>query len=401
MTVDAHSSRRCDSDRKVQAWGCQSTAGGRNVTGSSIYSTTDSTFHSNFANKDALQSNTFTTKFSVTQTVVCDSPQGPVLSAVHRNSGKKVAVTLVALEKDNLKLEEQLARLRHQLEAQCKCSEHANIAQPIAAYLSSRHMRIVTEALEGGSLKGRLAKTKEPLDESAVIIVIAQVLQAVEHLHDKGVAHRGLTLESILYQTSGSNKVKLADFSQCTEWTEGMPPMARPCGSLQYAAPEVMTGAYGREIDLWCVGVIAHALLTKEFPRWKTASDRFLALSARMRDRSEGAQDFVKALLSTDPASRLTASGALRHRWVTEVGRPLPQVELHEASQASPAKGPSTKASRAQVERVRKAQGAPPFLQRIRSAVSTRLSVLVSGVIKKKAASRVSAEMHNVVPAQP
>jgi serine/threonine protein kinase len=43
--------------------------------------------------------------------------------------------------------------------------------------------------------------------------------------------------------------------------------MMRSCGTLEYAAPEILlkTG-YGREVDAWSAGVVLYALLSARLP---------------------------------------------------------------------------------------------------------------------------------------
>lgn len=92
-----------------------------------------------------------------------------------------------------------------------------------------------------------------------------QLLESVAYLHDLGIVHRDLKPENILCGDD-AEEVKIADFglSKMISPTEKM---MDPCGSLSYIAPEVlaMTG-YGKEVDLWSVGVILVLLVCGQLP---------------------------------------------------------------------------------------------------------------------------------------
>ena len=95
--------------------------------------------------------------------------------------------------------------------------------------------------------------------------MIRPLLESVAYLHDLGIVHRDLKPENIL---CGENleDLKIADFglSKMILPTEKMD---SACGTLSYVAPEVLTlQGYGREADLWSVGVIMFLLLCGKLP---------------------------------------------------------------------------------------------------------------------------------------
>jgi len=152
--------------------------------------------------------------------------------------------------------------------------------------------------------------------------VIRQVLQAVDRMHRQGLVHRDIKLENIVYESRDRERVKLIDFGFCTVWEEHMPPMSRYCGTERYMAPEVHEMSYTSKVDLWCLGVAAHQLLTGEM--FCSRSDRTPTFSKRFEGLSTEAKNFVAALLSVDPASRMSASQALRHCWMHDAQRQAP-----------------------------------------------------------------------------
>jgi len=58
----------------------------------------------------------------------------------------------------------------------------------------------------------------------------------------------------------------VADFG-LSKFTAPEESMNLPCGTLAYVAPEVLQmSGYGREVDLWSVGVIMYVLLRGRLP---------------------------------------------------------------------------------------------------------------------------------------
>jgi serine/threonine protein kinase len=193
---------------------------------------------------------------------------------------------------------------------------HPNIAKLQAVYNNKRRVRMVIEHLEGGDLFDHLA-FRGSFGDLETALIVKQVLEAVEHLHDNGIVHRDIKLENIVYETAERDKVKLIDFGYSTFWEAGQQPMRRTCGTMTYLAPEVLKEAYTNKADLWCVGVAAHAMLTgKQITRRPDGSPVFSPEFSRC---SPGAQDFVTKLLRSDPRRRMSASEALKHRWLQEM----------------------------------------------------------------------------------
>jgi serine/threonine protein kinase len=133
-------------------------------------------------------------------------------------------------------------------------------------------------------------------------------------MHRQGLVHRDIKLENIVYESNDRDRVKLIDFGLCTAWEPKDGPMSRFCGTVSYLAPEVQKGSYTSKVDLWCVGAATYTLLTGELlcrnSSWGPIfSKRFGNLSAE-------AKNFITGLLVVDPKARMSASAALRHRWM-------------------------------------------------------------------------------------
>ena len=91
--------------------------------------------------------------------------------------------------------------------------------------------------------------------------LIRQVLSAVAYMHSMGVVHRDLKPENLLYHgPEEDSKIMISDFGLSKMEDSGI--MATACGTPGYVAPEVLAQKpYGKEVDVWSIGVISYILL--------------------------------------------------------------------------------------------------------------------------------------------
>lgn len=105
--------------------------------------------------------------------------------------------------------------------------------------------------------------------EALMMPLVAQVLSAVQRLHEHGIAHRDLSLENILLTRTdaGGLEVKLIDF--------GMGGAERMClggradiGKPSYQAPEMhLGGRYDAFLaDAFALGVVIFTMAAREYP---------------------------------------------------------------------------------------------------------------------------------------
>ena len=91
------------------------------------------------------------------------------------------------------------------------------------------------------------------------VTAVGQILDGLNHLHAKGVAHRDLKSENLLVEKIPFFKVVITDFGLSKVVTDTT--LLRTfCGTLKYLAPEVFPGisdGYRPSMDIWALGVIA------------------------------------------------------------------------------------------------------------------------------------------------
>jgi len=215
---------------------------------------------------------------------------------------------------------------------------HSNIMQMVDVDVmqESNCIRIVTELCEGGELYNRIVQ-KQHYAEAEGKILISNLLEAVAYIHSKGIMHRDLKPENILLVSKDSDtEIKISDFGlakMSKDFPNRLPRSHSICGSDFYLAPEVVKQEeYGREIDIWAVGVITYSLLSGSLPffhgvlhkLYRQIMERDLCFpEAQWSLVSKGAQDFILRLLQLRAGDRLTGEQALNHPWLRDTTSPM------------------------------------------------------------------------------
>lgn len=123
------------------------------------------------------------------------------------------------------------------------------------------------ELLSGGDLFNYLEKRQFNLSESRAKTLAHQMATALYYLHSFGVAHRDLKPENILMSdNSDTAECKIVDFG-LSKIIGPSQTSLDPFGTLSYVAPEVLLQKpYGKEIDVWSLGVITYLMIARVLP---------------------------------------------------------------------------------------------------------------------------------------
>ena len=106
-----------------------------------------------------------------------------------------------------------------------------------------------------------LIDTKYKFSELEVKVIIKQLFEALNYLHDKNVVHRDVKTSNILI--THDHQVKLADFglARCIESLDGRDQksdLSNNVITLWYRPPELLLGSikYSATVDIWSAGCV-------------------------------------------------------------------------------------------------------------------------------------------------
>jgi len=248
-------------------------------------------------------------------------------AVVYAGKSKKTdeAVAIKVIEKTCVDTSE-LQSLVREIDIMKKV-DHPNVLKLIDIFESDTRVTLVTELVTGGELFYKIVE-RGSYSEADAAGIVRQLVTGVEYLHSKGIAHRDLKPENLLC-SDGEGKdmvIKIADFGLSKMFSAGEV-LKTSCGTPDYAAPEVLQtdGTYSNAVDMWSVGVITYVLLCG-YPPFYAKEQRELftqILNAEYEfpeedwsQISEDAKDFIRHLLVVDPNERMTASQALKDKWL-------------------------------------------------------------------------------------
>lgn len=183
------------------------------------------------------------------------------------------------------------------------------------------------ELFSGGDLFDFVYAYAPGIPEVSVREMSSRVLFALNHMHELGWVHRDVKLENVfLSGLDDCPDTFLGDlgFAACLP-ASGF--FSQALGTETYAAPELLQRReYGPPVDMWAFGVMIYAMFTHAMPFGEYDKDKaryvFNAYNGNWNRAlmtrvgcSDDAIDLVDKLLKVNPEERLTAKGALEHRF--------------------------------------------------------------------------------------
>jgi YVTN family beta-propeller protein len=199
--------------------------------------------------------------------------------------------------------EDEAFRERFLVESELAASlDHPGIVPIYAAGEADDRLFIAMRYVEGRDLKERLRD--RPLAAERTVEVCAQVADALDFAHERGLVHRDVKPSNVLLD--GRGHVYLADFGLTKRLAEPRSVEPGLFGTIDYVAPEQIRGEEvdGRA-DVYSLGCLLYECLTGE-PPFRRSTDA-AALFAHLEEESPalpGLEDVIPKALAKEPDER-------------------------------------------------------------------------------------------------
>lgn len=186
-----------------------------------------------------------------------------VYLAEHRDNGKRVAIKVPRPDKPLSK--DSLARY---LEEAKKLSmlRHPTIV-PIVDWgeLKQQQCFVASQWIDGVSLRDWTQQNDS--DRKALVSILRQIADGLQHTHESGLVHRDVKSENILVDREG--RAYLVDFGLAIRDDQQWQSKGQRAGTRPYMSPEQLRGETHRldgRTDIWAIGVILYELLVGQRP---------------------------------------------------------------------------------------------------------------------------------------
>ena len=194
---------------------------------------------------------------------------GRVFRALDRNDDRFVAVKVLNEQSGEFRIDNVL-RFKRETEILSRL-DHKNIVKLYSFGQHQSHYYIVTQLLEGATLKAHLQATGR-MEVDKAVEVVEQVAGALNYAHLRGIIHRDIKPGNIFLRREEGERLHatvldfgLARLVSLAELFEA----GTTLGTLPYMAPE-LTGIYqgpvDQRADLYSLGIIFYELLAGRPP---------------------------------------------------------------------------------------------------------------------------------------
>lgn len=186
------------------------------------------------------------------------------------------------------------------------------------AFQTCSHLVLILQFCPGGNLQSLILREKK-LREPLAQLYAAEILLALEYLHQRSIVFRDLKPDNIVLDEKGH--AMLTDFGLSKEGVDSFADGTKSfCGSVAYLAPEILRRkGHGQAVDLYGLGVLLFEMVTGGPPFFHHQRDILFKNidSAQLRvpaHVSSAASSLIHALMRRDPEQRIGAESTCEVR---------------------------------------------------------------------------------------
>lgn len=238
-----------------------------------------------------------------------------VMSAISKITGNRVAIK--GYDKYKLLTSHRKLYVKREIGAM-KLLNHKNIVKLLEVIDTPKEIFLVIELAEGMSLIDYMkSKPNKQIIEKESVIIFKQIMEGINHCHEKNVIHRDIKMDNIIIDKNLN--VKIIDFGFST-WINPGQKLKLYCGTPSYMPPEIVTKKeyYGPPVDIWSLGVLLYAMLTGVFPYtgvieqdiYKNILRGVFNVPSYLSNESK---NLINKMIILDPEQRPTAEEVLRN----------------------------------------------------------------------------------------
>ncbi|XP_051945524.1 interferon-induced, double-stranded RNA-activated protein kinase-like isoform X2 [Xyrauchen texanus] len=187
----------------------------------------------------------------------------------------------------------------------------------------TKFLYIQMELCEGDTLHAWIDKRNNPKEQYPerrrdAAHISRQILQAVQHIHSKGLIHRDLKPANIMFGSEGM--VKVGDFGLVTaaenDNDSQLMERTKKTGTRSYMSPEQVTQCYDSKVDIFALGLIYFTLLwnmvtkTEKQKIWSDIRRKNFPL--RFSEKFDLEHKLIDKMLSPNPEDRPDATELIK-----------------------------------------------------------------------------------------
>lgn len=272
--------------------------------------------------RSIMRSEPITAVYHVEQTPFARGKFASVRKIRHLVSGQEYAAKFIRKRR---RAADTTREILHEVAVLALCADCTRVVSLHEVYETRSEVAIVLELCAGGELQ-RLLDDEERLSEGAARRALRHVLEGLQHLHERRVAHLDLKPQNLLL-TAGGEELLICDFGISRAIQPGAH-VREILGTRDYVAPEILSyEPLSLAADIWSVGVLAYVLLSGYSPfAGDTKQETYLNIAQcqlsfpkeLFRGVSQTAIGFIKETLVVDPKGRLTVDECLEHPWLKD-----------------------------------------------------------------------------------